>query len=300
MADNWTTPLDWTNGAVLTEAQLDEQVRDNETALFNALTADASADTAIWHGHKSGTLAARPAAAHAGRLYYATDLGVQFFDTGTRWDVIGVNHRIAEHVFDDFTLANISSFTTLPAGLNWVPATTGSGAVSVNINKGALQFQSGATLNSTVTMVDKILNANYLVSARTPMLYAARAATLNTTQMLSLLGLTEAGGSGGAPNGIYFRRTDVGAAANWLGVCRAAGVETVTTLAFAGDANYHWFEAVIESTSSVKFYIDGTQLTPTITANIPTTAQRLGFYLQNTEAVSKTFVLDAVEMIAKR
>jgi hypothetical protein len=67
----------------------------------------------------------------------------------------------------------------------------------------------------------------------------------------------------------------------------------------AGNTAYHFFEIVIETTTSVKFYIDGT-LEATHTTNIPTSAQHLKFYITNAEAASKALRLDMVETVVKR
>lgn len=82
MADVWTNPKTW-GAEVATSADQNTYVRDNETALKNALEGDAGA--ALVHRHKSGTLAARPAAGQAGREYFATDVGRTYFDDGTVW-----------------------------------------------------------------------------------------------------------------------------------------------------------------------------------------------------------------------
>lgn len=85
MADQYTTPKTYT-AEVATSADRNTYERDNITALKNALDGDNSAST-LRHKHRSGTLAARPAAGNAGRVYIATDGGSQraFFDDGTVW-----------------------------------------------------------------------------------------------------------------------------------------------------------------------------------------------------------------------
>jgi hypothetical protein len=204
-------------------------------------------------------------------------------------------------VCDEFALANISTgFTTLPAGLNWHPTeVTGTANWSVNTNRDELTFTTGGTINSTMALRDKNINANYLLSSRTPAIFTAQARTLSTTNCNTELGLVELAGTGFTPNGIYFKRTDTATVGNWRCVTRAAGVETNTDSGRAGDANNHFFEIIIESTSSVKFYIDGT-LEATHTTNIPVSLNRR-FYFSGTEAsVSKSFALDMSEMVCKR
>ena len=308
MADSWVPAIkDWANGVSLQETDLDQEIRDRFQAIYNALTADASADSDIWHGHKSGTLANRPAAAHAGRVYYATDLGLQFIDNGTRWDVIGVNPRICEHIFDEFVLSRAATaFTTNPAGelLPWTLNQTGgqfqmSGAGDrTRLNITVLGTASG----NSATMAPVSSGAHFqmdLATDRVPAIIYDRLQTVFTTNQTVLFGV--AAGGTATPDGIYFKRIDTGTVGNWRGICRAAGVQTETTLAAAGDTSYHDFEIVIESLTSVKFYIDGTQITPTIASNIPTTTDlALQFYLANSAVEQKQVNRDRVDMWSRR
>lgn len=87
------------------------------TALHNTLTADASADADIWHGHKSGTLAGRPAAAKAGRLYLTTDTLEAFWDNGTIW-----RHLSGFGAHDGFTRGDSTTITPSVSGHVWTEA----------------------------------------------------------------------------------------------------------------------------------------------------------------------------------
>ena len=308
MADSWIPAIrDWANGAVLTETHLDEEVRDRWTAAYNALTADNSADSDIWHGHKSGTLSSRPAAAHAGRLYYATDIGVQWIDTGTRWDVIGVNPRVAEYFFDEFMLsrAGSSTWTTNANGetLPWALNVTGTGTFTTfgNADLSRLALTTGTTSGSTVTMGALAAGTHYqmdLTTDRVPAYMYFRYATTATTDQTVLFGI--ASGGGATPNGIYLKRTDTGSVGNWQIVCRAAGVETASG-ALAGNTAYHDFEIYINSLTSVSAFVDGTQLGSTVTTNIPTTTDlSIQHYLTNAAAAAKQLNCDRIDWIAKR
>lgn len=113
MADVWTTPLTWTAGN-LSVANLNQYVRDNMDALKQGLVGDASADADIKQSIKSGTLAARPAASQAGRLYTATNIFTQFEDNGTGWE-----HRSGPGVYDDFNRANVEPMDTANSGHTW-------------------------------------------------------------------------------------------------------------------------------------------------------------------------------------
>lgn len=307
MADNWTTPLDWSSGAVLTETQLDEQLRDNLTAVFNALTADASADSAIWHGHKSGTLASRPAAAHAGRTYLATDLGVTFTDFGTRWEIGTVHPRIAEHFFDEFMLSRAGSgtWTTNASGetLPWALNITGTGGFTTfgSPDRSRLGMLTGTTSGSTATMGALAAGTHYqmdLTSDRVPAFMYHRYATSATTDQTVLFGIADGGGA--TPNGVYWKRTDTGTPGNWRCITRAAGVETNTDSGVAGDTNYHDFEIFINAVGNITFYLDGT-LEATHTTNIPTTTDlSLQHYITNAAAAAKQLNMDRIDWIARR
>src|SRR3990172_8480440 len=88
--DDWTAPTTRATNDVITAAIWNADLVNDLTALFNGLVGDASADALMLHRHKSGTLAARPAAGNAGRLYYATDTAITFLDNGTNWVPQGV------------------------------------------------------------------------------------------------------------------------------------------------------------------------------------------------------------------
>ena len=68
--------------------------------------------------------------------------------------------------------------------------------------------------------------------------------------------------------GVYFRATTNG---NWFAVTRTGSAETATDTGVAVNGNYHRFEIDYNSTSEVKFYIDGV-LKATNTAHITTTS----------------------------
>ena len=68
--------------------------------------------------------------------------------------------------------------------------------------------------------------------------------------------------------GVYFRATTNG---NWFAVTRTGSAETATDTGVAVNGSYHRFEIDYNSTSEVKFYIDGV-LKATHTTNITTTS----------------------------
>src|SRR3972149_3318168 len=143
MADSWNplTPASYGFEEVVPASKLNTELRDRMQALFNGLVGDVSADADVVQAGRSGTLPARPAAAKAGRTYYATDLGVLFLDDGTRWLIISVSPNIAEEFHEDFHY-------DIAAG-NWVRTTSGSAAIAnVDADESLVHIDTGATINS--------------------------------------------------------------------------------------------------------------------------------------------------------
>lgn len=312
MADSWTALVkDWANAVAIQETELDTELRDRFTALYNVVTADAYAgpggDTRIWHGHRTGTLASRPAAAHAGRLYYATDLGVQFFDTGARWDVIGVNSRVAEHFPEEFMLSQEGGdFTTMVAQLGWASGVTGSGRLQHNLSPGIskLRLNTLGTINSLVELASQVNGTHYTMdqaSDRVPALLYQRNATVDVANQLVLFGLTTVSTSD-TPDGIYFKRTDTAAVGNWRCITRAAGVDiTNTDSGVPGNTAYHDFEIVIKSLTSIDFFIDGLlEATHTPNAALQTTAMQFRYHITNTDTAAARLDLDRLDWYARR
>jgi hypothetical protein len=154
MADNWVTPVQtYTTGEVVTAAKLNQEVRDRAEALFNGLTGDASADADIKHAHKTGTLASRPAAGKAGRLYFTTDTKQLFFDDGSNWYCVGVGP------YDSFLRANSSVITPSESGHVWVEE-SGDWEISGN----SLNLVSAATSIASLD-TKSLLNRPYRVRA---------------------------------------------------------------------------------------------------------------------------------------
>lgn len=308
---DWVAAIkDWANGVAIQETELDQEHRDRYTALYNVVTADAYAgaggDARIWHGHKSGTFVARPAAAHAGRIYYATDFGVVFIDSGTRWDVMGVNSRLCEHLKEEFLLSNISgNVATLNTAnnLGWALAeVVGTGVFACNLNQGQgeARLDTGAPINSSIALLNHVVGTVYVMTSRTPAIYQAIVRTGQTVQQTNLFGLVQ--GAGATPDGIYFKRIDVAGVANWRAISRQAGVDiTNTDTTVVGDTAEHFFEIIIESTASVKFYIDGTlRATHVPNAGLIAANHYLKHYISNQEAVAKQQRFELIEWLGKR
>ena len=307
MADTWTAPSGPSAG-VASLAEMQAQRTDNIDVLSRAVDGDSSAST-IKHRHKTGTLANRPAAGEAGRLYSATDLGAIFEDDGSNWDIIAVKKRLAQYIFDDFTMfASATAVTVLPAGLNWGLDVVNSGDVTgsgpATSAKSLAVLRTGATGSSRSSLRAQSASAagGYAVAAGSvPAILAVRLLTTAITDAFILSGLyTGAPAIGASPtDGIYFRRTDGGGVGNWFAVTRASSTETATDTGVAGDANFHLFEIHILGTGQVKFYIDGTEEADHST-NIPTARIMPIHTVDNSVAANKELHIDYQEWVAKR
>lgn len=300
MADTWAATIkDWVDSVVVTAGDLDAEVRDRMDVLERVINGDTS--TAKKHKHKNGTLANRPAAAEAGRVYYATDLGALFLDDGTQWLMIGVVHQIAQHFFDDFFMDSPTD-----RGFGWGLATLGSGAILADIATGysVLRATTGATGGWRGGIRAKSSPAGHydIVAGSVPAIVTFRGTPEQTTQAITYLGLlaTTLPASAADPtDGIYFKRADSASGGNWFAKTRSGGVETSTDTTVAAGTTHKRFDIIIETTTSVKFYIDGT-LRATHTTNIPTAVLNLTGFIDNLEAAAKILSIDYVEMLAVR
>ncbi len=91
--DTWTALADFATNEVVTASKLNQQLRDNLNVLQLGLSGDGSGEAEGRHVHKTGTMAARPAAGNSGRIYFVTSgvqQGVGFIDNGTRWLPLGI------------------------------------------------------------------------------------------------------------------------------------------------------------------------------------------------------------------
>ena len=285
---------------VVTASKLQSYVLDNMKSVANGLVGDGSADSDIKHAHKTGTLVARPAASLAGRLYYATDLGVTFLDDGTRWDAIAINHRICDQFFDDFwwNASVPSTWDNVSSGGNIVAAP---GVDSV----------LGMDTTTTITRRAGIGDPNALFGAwditRIPAIWQCRvkvgsASRINEEIFIGLMGpvATTVGSDldTDTKKRIGFQKSDAGAEADWNSVtCDAAVVKNPITGFQNG--SFHLFEIIVRTASAIDFYIDGA-LKFTHTTQIPTTTLRQVLYIDNTAAAQKFLYPDHVEFLSKR
>lgn len=99
--DDYHVGVERAAGYVVTAANWNE-IQESILALFNGVVGDGSADGAMLHSHKTGTLASRPAAGTAGRLYTATDLGATFYDDGSVWHVSHHIPAVCAREYTDF------------------------------------------------------------------------------------------------------------------------------------------------------------------------------------------------------
>lgn len=133
---------------------MNTHIRDNFDAVLAMASGDTSADADTKHAHKVGTLAARPAASKAGRLYYASDTRSLYHDTGAAWVILQGGP------YDDFTRANSTTITPSSSGHTWTEQ-----AGDAEINGNALKAVT-ATMNATLD-AGGLLDRNYSVYAST-------------------------------------------------------------------------------------------------------------------------------------
>src|SRR3989337_1350082 len=154
MADSWNplTPQTYSVDEIVTDAKLNQELRDRMQALFNGLVGDVSADVDIIQRGKSGTLALRPAAGKAGRTYFATDFGVLFLDNGSQWRIIGHDDFLCDWLFDDFHLGTGKLGTGTQS--IWEQELFGSGVIGLSAGPdSAVGLSTGGTINSRCALL---------------------------------------------------------------------------------------------------------------------------------------------------
>lgn len=131
-ADVFTAYADWLTGTAAGETKHHEQVRDNGRVRELVTVGDLSSQQV--HRHKEGTLAARPAAGNAGRLYRATDINTVYWDDGTDWRLLS-----GGGFYDSFDRADSTTLGNADSGHPW---TEESG--NMEISSGSLRVVAAA------------------------------------------------------------------------------------------------------------------------------------------------------------
>lgn len=278
----WTVPRTWVTGEIVTAAHLNTHVRDNLNALRD-----------------NGTFASRPAAGNVGLEYYASDMGALFFDDGTRWNIVSHMPRLCERLGPEDFVAG--------APVSWHPEISGSGTVDDVVggaSQGLIELSTGATNGSQAAFRAKDGNQGHyaLQSGRFPGIYETYIKTDVTTNARWRFGLYPVGFPAIAADptdGIYFKRLDTASAGNWFTVTRASSSGTETDTTVAGTTSFTHFKFEIESTTSIKYYINDT-LRGTHTTNIPTLTLNLFYLVENTAAADKNLQVDYVDWLVKR
>lgn len=159
-----TLPTNWVDG-------IGQQV---DADFLNQLGIEGNANTNA--RPLAGTFASMPSAAHAGRLYYATDAGIVLRDTGSTWVVV----------------ANTGQRTyKLPSSSGW--ATTALGSATVVADKGGRLFTfPNADNTARIEYRTETIGANYTATA----CFDVAGASLNTqSQMFGLVLRNSSNGS---------------------------------------------------------------------------------------------------------
>lgn len=137
-----------------------------------------------------------------------------------------------------------------------------------------------------------------------PMVIWVRAATIQTVQNVTFLGIFSALPTAAVPpveptHGVYFKRADAAGVANWFAVCRTASVSTQADTGIVGDTIMHDFK-IIYTPTQVLFFIDGVQKAA-ISTNIPQVQSMfLGGVNVTQEAVAKGTEYDTFAFYNKR
>lgn len=208
------------------------------------------------------------------------DRGIRWIDPATKWSF-----------YDEM-------FYTITGAVPY--ESEGTFAVVAGIG-GIIQYTSGAVAGNRGRLNQSITQSP--IDPTKDVLFIMKSNTLQTVQVNHFVGMFSALPTAASPpvqpdDGIYFRRLDAVAVANWFAVCRKAGVETAVDLEVAGDANAHDFNIIVKN-AKVQFFIDG-KLKTTIETNVPVVALAGGNVWVTREAVAKVNTVDAWATINSR
>jgi hypothetical protein len=279
VSDLWTALRDWVTDEIPGATEFNQQLRDNLNVLLKTLTGDSS--TQQKHAHATGTLAARPAAGNAGRLYYATDLGVLFVDDGTNWLILSHVPQISERLRDDFLL---------DTGGRWDETLTGSASIFLVTNK--IRLRTGATNGSLARLMPRPITVPHWLATQPPAIFEVGATIDAVADLDASLSLIESGGL----NEIgfhFFEPTNT-----WRAITTKAGATTATDTLIS-DTNPHVFRFEVQSLTSVKFYVDNV-LKATHVDNIPTVRLILFYNIRAAAAVDTRLDLEFMDFVGKR
>lgn len=179
--------------------------------------------------------------------------------------------------------------------------TISSQAAEVN-HWGILRLQTPATLNQGGTIALSGNTATTL-SARpqpgTTIRFALKINSASLVQTTIRIGIATSPTLAQPTDGIYLEYVSGAGAGNWVGVCRAGGVQTATGNLLAGDLNtWHRFQIRYNAASSVYFSVDGggeSQVANNIPAN--TVGVQPSIRVVTTEAVAKNIDLDYYQIV---
>ena len=308
MADSWNplTPAAYTVNEVVTASKLNQEITDRMTAIQLAMKGDGSTDSDMVHSHKSGTLANRPTAGTAGRLYTDTDMGVTFFDNGTFWSYLSHNSRLAEYYTSDFIGPGTNALTGNGYIFGW--------SVAFASGNGSASYPEGP--QSVITMATSATNGGVIhfspygsgvgifdtSGSPFPLVWGGVVEMDTLTNSDSHWGIVNALSSSrpAAPSSsVMFRRQDGG---NIFAVSRDNGgsEQTTDTGIDPGLNSFDHYQFDINAAGTeIKFYIN-TTLEATHSTVPSTQILHPGFSMRTNSANIRAMQVDAVSWVHKR
>lgn len=309
--DVWTAPAGPAAG-VASLSEMQEQRTDNIYVIELVMEGDQSASGKT-HRHGSGTLANRPAAGNAGRLYFATDLGVTFIDDGTLWRYFSHVSSICDRLYDDFHTQNTTALATdgFLAGWEFEGGNWGT-ASCVFGNHSTVYLQAGAASGAwlrmsprggTVPYIECVAGHNYPLIWES---YIDLQAVNNVDMMIGCFDtISTARPPEATAEGFGFRYQD---GDNYLAyVRRAAGDVTTFDTGVAPSTAAGEFDLLrveIDSTTALRFYIDNVEVADEGDTGVPPTAGGAVvapmYLLRSNAAATKELAVDYVDLFYKR
>lgn len=224
-SDDWTPPVDPVAG-VISRSDYITYALQNVQALKNGLVGDSSADAAIMHQHKTGTLRARPAPGNGGRLYVPTDLPILLIDDGTEWVI--PDHSGHSVMTECQEFSGVPPEDIAPDRSAWIAATASGGSVtgSGGDDDTIWKLLSGTTSGGVAAVgPNSPANTDFLSSRKYIMVCRFKTDTPAGSNQQFQMGMQSTDGST-PTEAVFIRKVDAG---NVFGVVRTASTDRIAS-----------------------------------------------------------------------
>lgn len=236
---------------------------------------NASTDIAFWAGATHANRATAPFYIRADGFIYSENSPYDLANTA--------------EFYDDFTSLTTSTTERFGA-MDWTPS-----GLSAVTNLTGTTGRPGQIRISTTSSSGGRIWAGQIISDDPSTLWVSAASATDTANMEARIGMIDS--DPGVLIGIYFSRNDNdNGGTNWFAITQTVTTATRTDTGISPSSSYKQFRIVVESSTSVKFYIDNS-LVATHTTNIPSASARIAVEAASiNNSTTESMDIDYVQM----